>query len=219
MPRILCLHTADLHRATFGRLFAEAAPLAGLVQEVRADWLARAREDGVTPALEAEVSGYLAAQAGAHDAVLCTCSTLGPMVSKAAQTHPTIVRIDTPLMRAAARTPGTKLVALCLESTRDATLAQLDAAFAEAGRAPDRRLALCAEAWPLFETGDMQGFAEAIAARIRSEAARAPVGCVVLAQASMAVAEPLLADLDAPVYSSPALAVAETLRVADASAT
>ncbi len=218
MPSILCLHTADVHCATFGKRFAEAAPEITLDQQVRAEWLAEARETGLTDGLVGRVRDFLEGAARTHDAVLCTCSTLGPIATEVAARRPNVIRIDWPLMQAAAACPGPALVAICLESTREATLALLDAAFHDAGRQPDRQLLLCADAWPCFERGDMAAFAETIAnfvsQSVRAQAARAPVGCVLLAQASMAAAEPLLQDLGVPVFSSPGLAVDATLRAA-----
>lgn len=214
MPRIYCLHTAEIHCATFGSLFAEASPEAEIVQEVRSDLLARARLEGLTQALTGEARALLESAAAAHDAVLVTCSTLGPIVSDMTEAHPNLVRIDTPLMQAAAATPGPTLVAFCLESTRGPTLALLDAAFRDAGRAPDRQVALCDAAWAHFERGETERFAASIAETVRAALDAEPAGCVALAQASMAVAAPLLADLDIPVFSSPRLAVEATLRAA-----
>lgn len=104
---------------------------------------------------------------------------------------------------------------MCLESTRSATVALFEKACKEAGRTPAHRVVLCREAWSYFEKGDTQSFAASIAGAIRDQfAADGQPSCIVLAQASMAVAEPLLADIGVPVYSSPKLAVAEVLRVA-----
>jgi hypothetical protein len=61
----------------------------------------------------------------------------------------------------------------------------------------------------------MDGFAAEISRRVRQALEdEADAGCVVLAQASMAAAEPLLADLGLPLYSSPRLAVEAVLGAA-----
>jgi hypothetical protein len=214
MPRILCLHTADIHVGTFGRLYAEMAPGVEVTHAVRADWLAEARRTGLTGSLRAGVSAFLYEGASQHDAVLCTCSTLGPIADAAQAVAPHIIRIDAPLMQKAATHTGTVLVAFCLESTRAPTLALLEATYARLGKPPRFEMVLSAEAWPFFEREDMEGFARSIAASVRKTATAIPdLACIVLAQASMAVAEPLLADLAVPVYSSPRLAVEATLRV------
>ena len=67
-------------------------------------------------------------------------------------------------------------------------------------------------AWPRFERGDRDGYLADVAAAVRPRAADTDV--VVLAQASMAGAQPLLADLGVPVLSSPALGVARAVLVA-----
>jgi hypothetical protein len=71
---------------------------------------------------------------------------------------------------------------------------------------------MCEGVWASFEAGDMAGYADAIAASVRSAAAGHD--CVILGQASMRVAEPDLRDLGIPVLSSPALAVDHTIGVA-----
>ena len=214
MPRILCLHTADVHIGTFSKLYAAMAPDVQITNTVRADWLADARRDGLTDPLRADVTAFLRASASQHDAVLCTCSTLGPIAGATHTGTPNIIRIDTPLMLKAAAHTGTVLVAFCLESTRAPTLELLDATYRRLGKQPRFETVLCAEAWPRFERNDSQGFAQSVATSVRRAAEAIPdLACIVLAQASMAVAAPHLADVSVPVYSSPRLAVEATLQV------
>ena len=215
MPRIFCLHTADVHVATFTRLYAELARDAVVTHVVRADWLAEARRTGLTDTLRTNISALLQDAASANDAVLCTCSTLGPIAEVLHAATPHIIRIDTPLMQAAAAHDGTTLVAFCLESTRAPTLELLTATYARLGKPPRFKAVLCADAWPFFERGDIDGFVGSIATTVRTAAAAVDdLGCIVLAQASMATALPHLAELSRPVYSSPRLAVEATLRAA-----
>jgi hypothetical protein len=66
---------------------------------------------------------------------------------------------------------------------------------------------------PLIATA--QNFALSISEKITATVTETKsVGCIILAQTSTAVAEPLLKDAGVPVYSSPRLAVKETMRVA-----
>ncbi|MBB5722970.1 hypothetical protein FHS72_002606 [Loktanella ponticola] len=202
--RIACLHTAQVHVATFSDLFADKAPDAQVVHVVREDLLARAQVGGISAV--AEMFADVIAALGETDAILCTCSTLGPLVDQLQ--NPKVIRIDRPLMEVAA-TLGTKpLLAIYLESTRAASLSLL--MEADAAIAPT--VHLCDGAWGLFESGDMAGFADAVATSVR----KASVGhnCVILAQASMRVAEPALRDLKIPVLSSPALAADRVIGVA-----
>ena len=83
---IRCLHTADVHVVTFGALLPDAAHV------VRADFLDRARAEGIN-AVAADVKALLRDMAGTGP-VLCTCSTLGPLVDELGLAN--IVRIDRP---------------------------------------------------------------------------------------------------------------------------
>jgi len=188
------LHTADVHVATFDTLRDRIAPGTALRHEVRPAWLDEARAGGVTPALAARVAALIASAPGP---VLCTCTTLGPAAERHGAT-----RIDRPAMEAAARHPGPHLLAFTLDSTRAASLALL----AEQPGAEPRLLDLTAH-WPLFEAGDAGGFHAAIASSIRRDLSRTAAGAVILAQASMAGAATLLANLPCPVLATPELAL------------
>lgn len=183
---ITCVHTADVHVATFGALLPDAKHV------VRADFLDRARADGIS-AVADEVKDMLR-ELAAQGPVLCTCSTLGPLVDDLGLSS--VIRIDRPAMEAAVAAGGEVVVAICLESTKDATMALFDEVLA--GRAT-AKLVLCDAAWPMFEAGDMDGFANAIAQAVRGQGTR-----VLLAQASMAVAAPLLLDVE--VFTTPTAA-------------
>ena len=201
--RIALLHTAQVHVATFTELFAEKAPDAQLWHMVREDLLAQAQVGGLE--IVAEPMFNALAELAEADAILCTCSTLGPLVDQLG--NPKAIRIDRPVMQAAAQVGSKPLLALCLESTRAASLALLK----DAGAA-DPTVHMCDGAWAAFEAGDMAAFAAAIAASVRDGVDGHD--CVVLGQASMRVAEPLLADLGVPVLSSPALAVDHAIGMA-----
>ena len=89
MTRIAFLHTADVHIQTFDELLTDLAPDVSPSHTVRAEWLAEARERGMTDDLRARVRALLADQSEADDGVLCTCSTLGPVVDDMAPSTPT----------------------------------------------------------------------------------------------------------------------------------
>jgi hypothetical protein len=146
---ITCLHTAEVHVGTFGALLPDARHV------VRADFLDRARVEGVE-AVEVEVKVVLRDLAQ-NGPVLCTCSTLGPITDELGLAN--VVRIDRPAMEAAVAQGGEVVVAICLESTRDATLALFQDVAAGCATA---KLVLCEAAWPFFEAGDMAGFTQAI---------------------------------------------------------
>lgn len=202
---IACLHTSAVHIDTFTELFNAAALEAELTHVVREDLLADAQKNAAESVRAATVAAMQ--ELHAADAILCSCSTLGPLVDAMASEK--VVRIDRPVMVAAASYGPRPLLALCLESTREASLAVLMEA---GGTQMQPTVHICDGAWPFFEAGDMDGFANAIAASL------APVApghdCIVLGQASMRVAEPALATLGLPVLSSPALAVQAAIEVA-----
>ncbi len=211
--KITCLHTADAHIATFDALFAKAGFQGVVHHVVRADLLAQAREEGAE-AVRADLRQAIAAL-GDAGSVLCTCSTLGPLIDDMAQADPRLLRIDRPLMESAARFGGRVLVVLCLESTRRATSDLLERAGSELDRKVLPELLLCAEVWPLFEAGQTAAFSREIAARIRQALTEIPdISAVVLAQASMMGAADYLADVTVPILSSPQLAVDRAMEIA-----
>lgn len=200
MPKPLTLiHTAAVHSITFDALRNRIAPGTELHHQVRSSWLTEA-QNGISPFLASEISKAVAEIDGT---VICTCTTIGPVAEAAGA-----IRIDRPMMQAAAATSGPMLMAYCLDSTREHSLSLLQSELENAGNtSPVLPLSL-SHLWPLFEAGEAAAFAAGIAKAIRAAAQEMPgTGCVVLAQASMAGAAPLLADLPFPVLASPELAL------------
>lgn len=213
--RIAFLHTADVHIATFDQIFAGMGGDVQLDHHVDASLLERARRDGPA-AVRSDVTALLETLSDA-DAVLCTCSTLGPLADDAARSRPNIIRIDRPLMEQACKDGPKVLVAVCLDSTKDASLELLHSCALDANRPVTPISVVCADAWTHFEAGDMAPYAGAIAQTIKSKIAADPdVSCIVLAQASMQVAQTDLAETGIPVYSSPVLAAQRCLLLASA---
>lgn len=101
------------------------------------------------------------------------------------------------------------LIAAALESTLEPTRLLLEDAARAAGRSIRTSALLCEGAWAHFERGDAAGYQRAIAQALRREAHDADV--VLLAQASMAPAAALGAELGVPVLSSPRLGLASAL--------
>lgn len=192
---ITLLHTAEAHRATFDALRDRIAPGVTLVHRVRPDFLDRA-QSGQDAALDAEIIEEISRAVGP---VLCTCTTIGPIAARAGA-----LRIDAPMMQAAAERGGPVMLAYCLESTRAPSCALLDDALTAAGHPGPVHLLPLTPLWPLFTAGERDAFHHAIAAAIRAAIATAPeTNTVVLAQASMAGAALLLADLGIPVLAAP----------------
>ncbi len=210
---IAFLHTADVHVQTFDALLDELGYSGKRTHMVMPELLQRARGSGLE-GVRAEVLDVLAELAAA-DAVMCTCSTIGPVADEFSRKHDHVFRIDRPAMEEACTHGPDVLVAICLESTRNPSLELLGqcADRLQADVAP--RVLLCDAAWPHFERGDLDAFAAAIADEIRSEVMKGKPDCIVLAQASMRVAEGRLSGLGLPVISSPARAAARAISIAE----
>jgi hypothetical protein len=203
---ITLLHTAEAHRVRFDNIRDRINPDMTLKHVVRPRWLKKAQDDGAA-ALEDEIAGVIARAPGP---VLCTCTTLGPVAESAGA-----MRVDWPMMRAAAQAQGPVLMAFCLESTYAPSLALLERALAEDGT-PQKVYPLpMPQYWPLFEAGETEAFDAVIAGEVRQAVeTQGDVAAVVLAQASMDGAAARLEDLNVPVLSSPELALRAVLDVA-----
>jgi len=95
---IAFLHTAWVHIETFEAFVDEIASKTVRNHHVAHELLASAQTDGLL-SITAQTSEIIE-QLSTTDAVLCTYSNLGPLVDSFAQTHPNIVRIDSPMMEA-----------------------------------------------------------------------------------------------------------------------
>jgi hypothetical protein len=214
MAKISLLHTADVHVETFKAIFGAMDPSVELDQSVEADWLAEAREQGITVSLSTKVSDRLAAAAKTSDVVICTCSTLGPIADEVSSSSANVFRIDRPMMDEAVKATGKVIVALCLESTVEATSQLIEEAYSAIGKTPFYEVVLCTEAWALFEAGDHEAYAQSITDTVCARIEEIPnPGPVVLAQASMLGAAPLLMDLDLPVLASPIVGTRKALEM------
>lgn len=196
------LHTAHAHVPIFEGLAQRLAPGTTLNQTVRADWLARA-QSGITDDLAAEIALLVQDAPGV---VICTCTTIGAAAEAAGA-----IRIDTPMMDRAAQIGGKIVMAYALRSTETVSRAALDAALTQRGMPAEVQMLFLGEFWPLFEAGEHTAFAACIASALRDTHRNAPADCIVLAQASMAGAAPLLADLGVPVLASPEIALRQVL--------
>lgn len=148
-----------------------------------------------------------AEEAGA-DAVLVTCSSIGPGVTIAQSLFDfPVLRIDEAMAEAAVSQAHTIGVLATLRTTLDPTLALLRQKAAEAGRPVELVECLCEEAFPAVLAGDTETH-DRILRRALLEDLNG-VDVIVLAQASMARVVATLAPgtLRAPVLSSPELAV------------
>ena len=150
---------------------------------------------------------YSAVDGGA-EAVLVTCSSIGPAVDAAKRFCPVpVVRIDEGMADLALRTGRRIGVLATVSTTLGPTEALIRARAALHGYQPDVSARLCEGAFERLGAGDRDGhdarIVEGIAALSRD------VDVILLAQASMARAagHPSLKASDVPVLSSPELGI------------
>ncbi|ARU50812.1 Asp/Glu/hydantoin racemase [Cellulosimicrobium cellulans] len=208
------LHTADVHVATFGALVDEVAPGQGHVHRVDVPLLDDARAGAPTgERVRAHVDALVAAGASV---VVCTCSTLGPVAEEVGGAGVPVLRVDRPLAEAAVRDGGRVAVVVALASTLGPTTELLADAARRSGATVELDPVVCADAWADFEAGDLSAYRRGVADAARDAVGRRGADVVVLAQASMAPAAALLADLRVPVLTSPGSAVARAVELARA---
>lgn len=211
MATIGFLHTAEVHVATFDHLVHSHLPGVGTVHAVEDGLLVRARADG-PDSVATEVLRHVHALHGAGaDIICCTCSTIGGVAERVAGHLSvfrlgTVFRVDRPMARCAVRSGPRILVLAALDSTLEPTRALIEEEAATRGTIVRIGMVTVPDAWRHFERGDLAAYTEAVAATARAR--RDEADAVVLAQASMAGSESLLADLGIPVLSSPRLAIA-----------
>lgn len=188
--RIACLHASQENSSMFEAAAARLGIASGrLSHAARPDLLAAAMAAGGLPEnVRAETAALLLELSTGADAVLLTCSTLGPAARDAAgQTTVPIVQADAELARAAADVDGRITVLCTIEATVRPTVALFSAAATNAtvtGR-------LVSDAWQLFKAGKLADYHRHIA-READQAYAAGADLVVLGQASMAPAAALV---------------------------
>lgn len=211
--RIACLHTANSNIAVFDTA-ARALGLAAdvLLHEVRADLLAAAENaGGLTPEIALETTQTTRGLAPRADAVLLTCSTLGPAVDGLTEeTGVPVLRVDAALAQEALAGRG-KVTVLCAVET---TMGPTQRLFKELS-GPDSasfEIRLVPGAWALFRAGDVDGYLGAVALAA-DRALEGGADRVALAQASMAAAASLTARKPEPL-ASPKAGLAAAIRQA-----
>jgi hypothetical protein len=211
MPKTLAfVHTAPVNVATFERLMAEIDPTIPVKHYLDESLLRDARAFGITPQLAARIDS---AMQGAMDddtaVVVCTCSTIGGAAEQSVLANGQgVLRVDRAMAQQAVAMGSRIVVAAALESTIEPTRELIEEVAAEQGRMVAVMPFLCVGAWQRFEAGDLAGYHAAIAAALHGNGPQgdAPEGdVIVLAQASMAGAAELCADLATPILSSPRL--------------
>lgn len=205
--RIALLHTIDSNVAVF-QLAAEGLDVE-MTHEVRADLLAKAEaEGGLTPEIRAQTAATLRGLATGMDAVLLTCSTLGPSVEDVVVGVP-VLRVDDALARQAVAQAevGHVLILCAAPTTVEPTRALFMKAAGDNGVKIAIRVVPCA--WDALRGEDVRGYHRIIAQAVDAAFAEG-AGVIALAQASMAGAA-TLCRLGIPL-TSPAAGLAAAVR-------
>jgi len=212
-PRVCVLHTVASLPAVFTPLLGELAPGVRPYHVVDESLLADTVAFGPLPRTAARLASYVVhARAAGAEAVLVTCSSVGPFAEQArGLVDIPVFRVDEPMAREAVRTGPRVAVLATLASTLDPTADLIRREAAAAGAQVTVTTSLCPGAYEARTSGDPARHDELIAA----EAGRLAAGhdVLVLAQASMA---PVLDRLPAgritvPVLSSPRSGAAQLL--------
>ncbi|BDG71164.1 aspartate/glutamate racemase family protein [Roseomonas fluvialis] len=180
MTTIACLHTAAGNIAVFD---AACPPEAQLTHVLREDLLKDAEASGgLTPEIAQRTAAALEALATPGiDAVLLTCSTIGPGAAIARGAVP-VLRVDAALADTATRRGGTVIVLCAVETTVEPTRAIFAEAAARTGATIDVRLV--PNAWAAFRAGETARYHAIVAAAADGAFADGATE-VALAQASM----------------------------------
>ncbi len=203
-------HSAHAHVRTFSDLLTERDDTVAGRHLVDAGLLTAARTNGpdsVRPALADRLRRLVAEGA---DVVVCTCSTLGPTAKQVgAEMGLRVVRVDRPMAEAAVLAGRRVAVVASLDEAAATLMPLLHECAATTARTVEFVEVRCTDTWSAFESGDLLTYTTGVAAAVRRAVLSLdpPVDVVVLAQASMLDAAPLLRDLHVPVLTSPRLAI------------
>jgi hypothetical protein len=202
-PELLFLHTAAVHVQSFDALLREMSPNTRARHVVREDLLEAAQRQGDdAPAVQEMVREALQAMDVRGDCVvLCTCSTIAAVAESAGvETGIRVHRVDRAMAERAVAAGPNIVVAAVLESTLGPTESLIRESASRRGTDCSLTRLLIGDAWPLFQRGEFDAYLQHIATVLRTVG---DCDVIVLAQASMAGAVELCADMAIPVLASP----------------
>jgi Asp/Glu/hydantoin racemase len=209
-PTLAFVHTVLSLPPVFAALAEELLPDTELFHVVDESLLNVTRKTGaLTATTRKRVLGYLvsAAEAGA-DAVLVTCSSIGPAVDAAREFVPVpVLRVDEPMADEAVRLGARVGVIATLRTTLEPTAALVERRAGVAGKDVAVVSHVCDGAFEALQSGDRDRHDELVREGVRTLAD--DVDVIVLAQASMARVVDGMPEEERPVpiLSSPRLGV------------
>jgi Asp/Glu/hydantoin racemase len=215
-PTLALIHTSPTLTPVFHALCSREMPEAQIFHMVDESLIQDTIRAGKLrkPTVRRLVSQIASAEAAGADAVLVTCSSIGPGVRLAQQLFDIpVLRIDEAMAETAVRQARTIGVLATLRTTLDPTTALLREKAVEAGRTVELVECLCEGAFPAVLAGDTATHDRMLQKALVEDLKGVDV--IVLAQASMARVIATLApgSLRAPVLSSPELAVQRARQV------
>jgi Asp/Glu/hydantoin racemase len=204
------VHTALVLPPTFSALAEELLPGHDVFHVLDESLLGVTRREGrLTPVTERRVLGHVvsAAEAGA-DAVLVTCSSIGPAVDASRPFVPVpVLRVDEPMADEAVRIGRRIGVLATLPTTLEPTAELVERRAIAAGEDVEVVARVADGAFDALSSGDRERHDELVGGALRELAG--DVDVIVLAQATMARVADALPEEDRPVpiLSSPRLGV------------
>ena len=186
---ILFLHTLDSNTELFKPLAEAKFPQHHITHDVQETFLTDIRNHGQNEQTTESIHQYLAKQLNNDiDYIICTCSTLGPVVDNFPNEK--VFRVDKPMAQLS-RQYQYVLVAVTLQSTIIPTRDLLES------QAPNTQFdfKLIEGAWDLYASGELEKFNHSIANSLSQQFGQDQrYQAIVLAQASMMNAAPLITD-------------------------
>jgi Asp/Glu/hydantoin racemase len=218
-PQLGLLHTADVHIARFAGLQAKVCPDVKLIQHSVPQLLTHARETGLDSAELADAirAACAALVSDGAQVVLCTCSTIAELAEAcSALLDIPVLRVDRP-MAAEAASLGQQRAAQVVDSrpVRVAMLASVASTLKpsrELLEAEAQRIGidlhvhskLMPDAWEAGLNGEIELLRSIVDANLRDLVRQRGTDVAVLAQVSLADAQPATGDYQGlPVLSSP----------------
>ncbi len=206
------LHTSQSHVARFDGLLARHSALPLRVQHHVNETLLPDSGPLTDELKRKALSSFMQLSAGA-DMVLCTCSTLGPVADLAAEmVDGSVRRIDRPMAQLALKAGQNILVVACLAPSIIPTQHLLMQEADQAQLLPLITPLIVEGAWDLFMSGDEASYAQSIAQAVEASIKASKPDAVILAQASMDCAEPILKDCGVPLFSTPRIGLDAALK-------
>lgn len=209
--RVAIIQTSFVSTTYLGSLFKELMPEVEVLNIVDDSLLPEVVANGApTKAVIRRICAYAqAAEAAGASAILNQCSSVGEVVDVASQMIGIpYVRVDTPMAQRAVELGDRVTVVATVRSTMGPSVRLVERAAADAGRNVEvKDLLIDGALEVLMKQGDRELHNRMVLDAIAE--AEKTTDVIVLAQGSMAILEPQLAEFSKPILTSPRSGVAQ----------